>query len=286
MTLVVSCFAFLSPLTSTMISPSTSAIASSLGTENLFEINLISSIFLLGIGFGPLLLGPVSEINGRVPVLILGNAFFIIWNTACGFSKTVGQLTAFRLLSGFGASAPLAVGGGLLGDLWAPEERGRALAVYTAGPLLGPALGPIIGGYITQNSSWRWIFWVVSITTFCFEILALCFLEETYQPKILSRKAKLLRKETGDTRLHTEYDDPDRTFLKLLKTNLIRPVRMISTQVIIQVLSVYMALLYGIMYLVLFTFPLLWTNTYYESVSTGSLNYISTGIGFTLGAQG
>ena len=97
---------------------------------------------------------------------------------------------------------------------------------------------------------------------------------------------KRLRKETGNESLHTEYEDPDRTFLRLLKMNLIRPVRMISTQIIIQILSVYMALLYGIMYLVLFTFPLLWTNTYHQSVSMGSLNYISTGIGFTIGAQG
>lgn len=286
MTLIVSCFAFLSPLTSTMISTSTSAVASSLATKDLFRIELTSSIFLLGIGLGPLLLGPISEIHGRVPVLILGNVFFMIWNLVCGFSQTVGQLTAFRLLSGFGASAPLAVGGGLLSDLWQPEERGRALAIYTCGPLLGPALGPLIGGYITQNTSWRWIFWIVSITTFGFEILAVCFLKETYPPIILAQRAKFLRKETGNASLHTEYDDPNRTFFKLLKTNLIRPVRMISTQIIIQILSVYMALLYGIMYLVLFTFPLLWTNTYHESVSTGSLNYISTGIGFTLGAQG
>lgn len=286
MTLIVSCFVLLSPLTSTMISTSTSAVATSLGTKDLPKIELTSSIFLLGLGFGPLLLGPISEMSGRVPVLILGNVFFLVWNTVGGFSQTFGQLAAFRLLSGFGASSPLAVGGGLLSDLWEPGERGRALAIYTLGPLMGPAIGPIIGGYITQNTSWRWIFWVVSIATFCFEILALCFLSETYQPAILSKKAKLLRKRTGNQKFHTEYDDPDRRFLKLLKTNLSRPIQMISTQVIVQILSVYMALLYGIMYLVLFTFPLLWTNTYHESSDVGSLNYISTGIGFFLGAQG
>lgn len=59
-----------------------------------------------------------------------------------------------------------------------------------------------------------------------------------------------------------------------------------STQIIIRFLSVYMAVLYGIMFLVLYTFPLLWQNYYHESTGTGSLNYIATGIGFTLGAQG
>ncbi|KUJ19900.1 MFS multidrug transporter [Mollisia scopiformis] len=285
MTLIVSCFALLSLLTSTMISLSTREIARSIDADDLLKVDLISSIFLLGIGFGPLVLGPISEINGRVRVLILGNLFFILWNTVSGFSHTVGQLTAFRLLSGFGGSAPLAIGGGLMSDLWQPEERGRALSIYTAGPLLGPAIGPIIGGYVTQHLSWRWIFWIVSIASSCFSILAISLLKETYAPKILSRKAKRLRLETGNTNLHTKYDDTDQTFYRLLKGNLVRPIKMISTQVIIQVLSLYMAVLYGIMYLVLFTFPILWTNTYRESVSTGSLNYISIGVGFTLGTH-
>ena len=246
----------------------------------------LSSIFLLGIGFGPLLLSPISEIYGRFPVLIIGNLFFILWNTVCGFSKNVGELTAFRLLSGFGGAAPLAIGGGLLSDLWAPEERGQALAIYTAGPLLGPAIGPIIGGYITEYASWRWIFWAVSMASVGFEILAILLLAETYPPSVLLRKAKKLRKETGNTDFRTEYEDPDRTLLHLLTTNLIRPLKMISTQIIVQIPSIYIAVLYGIMFLVLFTFPLLWETTYRESVATGSLNYISTGIGFTLGSQG
>lgn len=103
--------------------------------------------------------------------------------------------------------------------------------------------------------------------------------------KVLSVKTKHLRKTTSIASWQTEYDDPDRTFIKLLKLNLMRPIRMISTQIIIQILAIYMALLYGVMYLVLFTFPLLWSKTYHESTGTGSLNYIATGIGFTLGTQ-
>jgi multidrug resistance protein len=268
-----------------MISPSTRAIASSLPTDDMFKIDLVSSIFLLGLGFAPLFLGPISEIYGRRPVLIFGNLFFILWNTVCGFSRNVGELTAFRLLTGVGGAAPIAIGGGLMSDLWAAEQRGHALAIYTAGPLLGPAIGPIIGGYITEDVSWRWIFWVVSIASACFEILAICFLAETYPPSILAQKATRLRKETGNVNLRTEYSDPNRTLWHLLRTNLIRPVRM-STQIIVQILAVYIGVVNGIMFLVLFTFPLLWQNTYHQSIGTGSLNYIATGVGFTLGAQG
>jgi multidrug resistance protein len=269
-----------------MISPAVDAIAADLHESSAINLELTLSIFLLGLGFGPLLLSPISEIHGRPIVLLTGNLFFVVWNTASGFAQTAGQLMAFRLLAGFGASAPLAIGGGLLSDLWEPERRGQAMAIYTSGPLVGPALGPIIGAYIAQYTTWRWIFWVVSIASGCFIVVALLFLDETYPPKLLSDKARRLRKQTGNLALHTQYEGPDRTLVKLLKLNLIRPVRMLSTQVIIQILSAFMSTLYGIMYLVLFTFPLLWTNRYHESVSTGSLNYISTGIGFVVGTQG
>lgn len=122
MTLTVSCFTFLSPLSGTMLSPAIGAISHELGIRSSIEGYIVQSIFLLGVGFGPLVLGPISEVKGRVPVLILGNLFFLIWNTGCGFAHTKAQLIAFRFLSGIGASAPLAIGGGVISDLWKPEE--------------------------------------------------------------------------------------------------------------------------------------------------------------------
>jgi multidrug resistance protein len=269
-----------------MISPAVDAIGADLHDSNAVHLELTLSIFLLGLGFGPLVLSPISEMYGRLPVLILGNLFFIVWNTASGFVHTTGQLMAFRLLAGLGASAPLSIGGGLLSDLWEAERRAQALAMYTSGPLLGPALGPIVGAYVAQRVSWRWVFWVISIASGCFQVIALLFLSESYPPRLLYMKAERLRRETVNQALHTQYEEPDRTLPKLLKINLMRPVKLISTQIIIQILSLLMALLYGIMYLLLFNFPLLWTDLYHESVSIGSLNYISTGLGFVIGSQG
>ncbi|KAK6597764.1 major facilitator superfamily transporter [Botrytis cinerea] len=144
MTLIVSCFALLSPLTGTMIAPSTKYIASSLHTKDFFSIDLVSSIFLLGIGFGPLLLSPISEIYGRVPVLLLGNIFFILWNTVCGFSRNVGELIAFRLLTGFGGSAPLAVGN------YYHESTGTGSLNYIATGI-GFTLGAQVGGRLNNS---------------------------------------------------------------------------------------------------------------------------------------
>ena len=70
-----------------------------------------------------------------------------------------------------------------------------------------------------------------------------------------------------------------------MKRSLIRPFKLLGTQPIVQALAIYMAYLYGIMYLVLSTFPGLWVSRYHESIGIGGLNYISLGIGFFLGTQ-
>lgn len=174
-----------------------------------------------------------------------------------------------------------------MGDCFRPEERGRAIAVYSLAPLIGPAVGPIAGGFISENTTWRWIFYATSIVDGAIQVGGLFLLQETYAPTLLQKKAMKLRKETGDSSWHTEYDDPDRSIVKVLSTSFQRPFRLLATQPIVQVLALYMAYIYGLMYLMLASFPSLWTNParYNESVGIGGLNYISLGIGFFFGAQ-
>lgn len=284
-TLVVSSFTFISPVSSSMVAPALTAISAEFNITNTAQQELVLSIFVLAYAIGPLFLGPLSELYGRVRVLQCANAFYFVWNLACGFAQNKGEMMAFRFLAGLGGSAPLAIGGGLLSDCWKAEERGKAISIYSLAPLLGPAVGPIAGGFITENTTWRWTFWATCIACALIQLSGVFFLQETYVPELLKRKKNRLIKETGNKDLHTEFDDPNRTFSKHLKTALVRPFRMISTQPIVQVLAVYMAYVYGLMYLVLSTFPGLWTGEYGESVGIGGLNYISLGVGFFLGTQ-
>jgi len=73
----------------------------------------------------------------------------------------------------------LQIGGGVLSDCWRAEERGLAISIYSLAPLLGPAIGPIAGGFITQNSTWRWAFYATSIADAIIQIFGLFFLRET-----------------------------------------------------------------------------------------------------------
>lgn len=283
-TLVVSSFTFISPVSSSMIAPALPAISAQFGVTNEVVASLMLSIFVLAYAVGPLFLGPLSEMYGRVIVLQTANLFYLFFNLGCGLAQTKVQMIIFRFLSGLGGSAPLAIGGGVLSDLFTAEQRGRAISIYSLAPLLGPAVGPIAGGFITVNTTWRWVFYATTIADGVIQLSGLFFLQETYTPVLLHRKKLKLIKETGNEKLHTEFDNNLKLSAKL-KTSLSRPFVMLGTQPIIQVLAVYMAYLYGMMYLVLSTFPTLWTTEYGESTGISGLNYISLGLGFFIGTQ-
>ncbi|KAL2753113.1 hypothetical protein ACRALDRAFT_1083567 [Sodiomyces alcalophilus JCM 7366] len=284
-TVLVSCFTFISPVASTMLAPALPTLAREFKVEDGTETYLLMSIFLLAYAAGPFVLAPLSEMYGRIVVLQSANMVFLLFNTVCGFSTSKEQMLAFRFLSGLGGSAPQALGGGVLSDCWRAEERGMATAIYSLAPFLGPAVGPIAAGYLTQNLDWRWIFWTVSIADALVQVLAFLFLRETYAPKILLLKARKLRKLTGNQKLRTEYERPDRTFLQTLRTNLVRPFIMLGTQPVLQVTAGYRAYLYGLMYLVLASFPMVWMEIYDQEPGPASLNYISLGVGFVIGLQ-
>ncbi|KAI1356832.1 major facilitator superfamily domain-containing protein [Xylaria sp. FL0043] len=285
----VSLFTFISPISSSLVAPALEKIGDELGIDQAFEKNLTLSIFILAYAIGPLVWGPLSELYGRVVVLQLVNLIYLFFNLGCGLARTKSELIAFRFLSGLGGSAPLGIGGGVLSDLFTAEDRGKALSIYSLAPLLGPAIGPIAGAFIAQNTSWRWSFYATTIADALIQGAGLFFLKETYTPVLLVWKKKRLIKETGNANLHTPFDNPDRTVGKMLRIALERPFRMITTQIIVQVIAVYMLYVYGLIYIVLTSFPTLWSSPkpagYGESLGIGGLNYISLGLGFFLGAQ-
>lgn len=142
-----------------------------------------------------------------------------------------------------------------------------------------------MGGFITERTSWRWLFWVISIADGAVQVLGFLFLRETFAPTILARKAQKLREASGSQARHTKWELSGRTFSKILKLALVRPFVLLGTQPIIQVIALYLGYLYGVVYLVLTTLPILWTERYHESIGIAGLNYISLGIGYLIGTQ-
>lgn len=267
-----------------MLAPALPAIAQDLNTGE-EETQIFLSIFVLAFAFGPMVLAPLAEVFGRRPVWIVMSCFYILWNTVAGFSKTPGLMIASRVLSGFGGSAEFAVSNPVLSDTFRPEERGKSFAIATFIPLLGPAIGPIIGGAVSQSIGWKWIFWILSIFDGILVIIAVFILQETYEPILLAKKAAKLRKATGQLYFtEAETDVPDTLSTKLSRS-LTRPFRLLFTQPILQVVAIFLAYNFGILYIVLSTFATLWIERYGQTATQSGLQYIALIIGYTIAAQ-
>ncbi|KAL7952409.1 major facilitator superfamily domain-containing protein [Trichoderma compactum] len=278
---IVSLFNFVTSISSSMVAPALPAISQELSITDGTDQYLLVSIFVLAYSFGPLLWGPLSEMYGRVVVLRVSNLIYLAFNTGCGFAQSNSQMTAFRFLSGFGGSAPLVLASGVIGDVFTPDERGKAISVYTIAPLLGPAVGPIVGGLIAEHTTWRWIFWSTSILAALVQGVGTILLRETYAPVLLRAKNKAEQEKQDVTVTSSSTVTPR----SLIWANLSRAVFMLATQPIIQSVGLYLAYIYGLVYLVLSTLPTVWNDVYQEQVDIGSLHYLAIGLGFFLGTQ-
>ncbi|KAG0697178.1 MFS polyamine transporter [Suillus ampliporus] len=290
-TAIVSSFTFISPVSSSMIAPATGQVAATFGIHNEVIMALTTSIFVLAYAFGPLVLGPLSEIYGRSRVLQLSNLWYLVWNLGCGFAQTESQLLAFRFLAGLGGSAPMSIGGAVVGDCWRPEERGKAVAIFSLAPLLGPVIGPITGAWITELSTWRWVFRATSIVDAAIQIIGLFFLQETYAPLLLERKAERIRRSMDAEKVPYKKSVPWRA---IMIKSLIRPFALFVREPIVQLLGIYMGYLYGILYrrsfifrwtCLLTTMPSIFQGVYHQPVGIAGLHYIALGIGLTGASQ-
>lgn len=284
-TLLIALFAFIAPMASTMVAPALDTIADEFEVQSDIEKFLVMSIFLLAFAIGPFIWGPMSEVFGRVRVMQSANLIFLLFNTVCGFAKTKQQMMAFRFLSGIGGSAPQAIGGGILSDCFRAGDRGTATAIYSLMPFLSPALAPIMGGYLTQHTTWRWVFWATSIFDGVVQLACFFLLKETFAPAILAKKAARLRRLTGNEHLRTKWQGPEHTTKKLVLKSLVRPMIMLGTQPALQAMACFRAYQYGLMYLVLATFNRVFEGAYNQTVGRASLNYLSLGVGFVIGLQ-
>ena len=123
------------------------------------------------------------------------------------------------------------------------------MAAFSAAPFLGPAIGPLVGGLLSDNLGWRWLYWIQLIVSGFIYILMLLTVPETYAPTILLKRARRLRKETGDHTYVTEQELDRRPLPETLKVFILRPFQLLFTEIIVLLVSLYMSVLYGLLYM-------------------------------------
>lgn len=97
---------------------------------------------------------------GRKTVLLWAIVGFVLASILCGIAQSLGEIIAFRLLQGLAGAALVPLSQGILLDIYSLKERGSAMALYGVSIMVGPVLGPMLGGWLTENLSWRWVFFI------------------------------------------------------------------------------------------------------------------------------
>ena len=120
----------------------------------------VSTVYLLTSTVMVPIYGKLSDLFGRKPLFLFGIVVFLIGSALSGASQSMNELIAFRALQGIGAGALMPIAIAVVGDLFTPRERGKWQGVTGAVWGFSAIVGPTLGGWITENTSWRWVFYV------------------------------------------------------------------------------------------------------------------------------
>ncbi|EHA26133.1 hypothetical protein ASPNIDRAFT_140511, partial [Aspergillus niger ATCC 1015] len=232
------------------------------------HLTLLNSLTMVGFVLGPLFWGPLSEFVGRRPVLLSSYSVYIVL-------PDLNALLGFRLLCGISAAAPTTVISGLYADILNDtSQRGAAVALYMASNTCGALLGPLISGFASQIS-WKWPFWIAGMIA-APGILLLAALPETFAPILYNKQIVQQREsndfcETGQEFTQLQSFDPQKIFL--------RPVTLMVTEPILLLSSLYLALAYAVLYLIIQAYPIIFQDLYGLSAGISGLAYLPMVLG-------
>lgn len=148
----------LSSLDQTIVSTAMPTIVQEL--HGLEHISWVFTAYMLGSTVTVPIYGKLSDIFGRRSLYLIGIGVFLVGSMLCGLSQNMTQLILFRGLQGIGGGAMMVNSFAIIGDVFPPAERGKFQG-YIGGVFgLSSIAGPLLGGWITDNASWRWVFYV------------------------------------------------------------------------------------------------------------------------------
>lgn len=218
---------------------------------------------------------------GRYPVMVSATWFMVAWLLGSALAPNMPALIIMRLLAGTGGSAAMTIAPAVCADIFPIERRAQSTAVITMAQCLGPTLGPLIGSFVGEDLSWRWNYWLLLICSVIATAGMTAFMTESYAPVLLRRKAEKLRKELGRDDLRP-YLSKDLSKKQQLLQAIVRPSKLLTRSPIVFLICLYVAVVYGCLYLWFTTIPTAFENTYHWSASITGLAYIGIGVGMVV----
>ncbi|KUL86434.1 hypothetical protein ZTR_08168 [Talaromyces verruculosus] len=237
-------------------------------TTALYSLTTMGSTWASTINaFGPLLFAPVSEAYGRKISVLIPYFMCAMFSFGTATAKDTQTILITRFFAGVGGSAPLCNTGGVLADIWPPQHRGAALLTYGIAVVAGPLLAPILTGIL--------LLVILAADVF--------YIEESYPPILLSRKANELRKLTGNWALHSKHQENDQSFKFWVRTYLLVPMDMLIDPICF-LINLYASFVYAIIYLTIAVYPIEFQKVRGWNSVVGSLPFLGILIGVLFGA--
>lgn len=248
--------------------------------------------FTTGFAIAPMVLAPFSEINGRRPVFIASGLLFVICQLCTGLTQSYAGMLVVRFLVGVGGSTFSTMVGGVVSDIYHAQDRNKPMALFSGAALFGTGLGPLVCGFIAQDLSWRWIFYMQAIADAIMVAVIILIFKETRGSVLLSRKAKALNKwyEEREAAGYFGFDiqgslqrlrwkvkaDEDRVSLsKMISVSLIRPFHLLFTEPVVFWFSLWVAFSWAVLYLTLAAIPLVFQTNHGFSLQQANAVFAS-----------
>ena len=227
-----------------------------------------------------MLWAPASELRGRKWPLTIAMLLGGIFTIASATAKDIQTLIICRFFAGVCAASQLTVVPGVLADVFDNTYRGMAISLYALTVFVGPFTAPFLGGFITKSYlGWRWTLYLPAILSFANGAISLFFLAETYAPCILISKAVALRTRTGNWGIHAAQERIEVDFTQLVEKYFTRPLKMLITEPIILLVSLYMSFIYGLVYALLEAYSYVFQHVYGMRLGVDGLPFIGLIIG-------
>ncbi len=124
------------------------------------EINWVLTSYIIAAAIMTAPTGYLSARFGRTRLFVTAVVGFTVASALCGLAETLGQIVVFRVVQGMFGAALVPLSQSVMYELYPPEQRAKAMGLWTMGVMMGPICGPILGGWLTDNYSWRWVFYI------------------------------------------------------------------------------------------------------------------------------